>query len=42
MGLLRQHEAVDWIRLAQDRNNWRSVVDTIITFVSLQMGEPLD
>ena len=33
---------MDWIYLAQDRDKWRVVVDTIITFVSLQMGELLD
>jgi hypothetical protein len=25
-------EGVDWMHLAQDRNQWRAVVDTVINF----------
>lgn len=33
---------VDWINLAQDRDNWQAVLNTVMNLYSLKCGEFVD
>jgi hypothetical protein len=35
-----RQEGVNWIYLAQNRYDWRSIVNSVINFVLHKLGEP--
>lgn len=41
-GILQQLQSVDWVHLAEDRNQWRALADTVINLFSIKGREFID